>query len=135
MNTFGLNIIASDKDFYHGRGSFIVLPEKSGEFAIMAHHANMMMAIVPGEMRYTTEDGETHVVAVGGGLVQVINNRVTVLVDSIERPEDVDRKRAEEALERAKEQLRQKQSMEEYYISKASLARAMTRLKLTGKYK
>jgi len=46
-----------------------------------------------------------------------------------ERPEDIDVKRAEEAKERAEEQLRQKQSIQEYYLSQASMARAMTRLK------
>ena len=58
-----------------------------------------------------------------------MNNRVTVLADSIERPEDIDLKRAQDAKERAQEQLRQKQSQQEYYISKASLARAMARMK------
>ena len=56
-------------------------------------------------------------------------NRVTVVVDTAERPEDIDEVRAKQALERAKEQLRQKQSIREYYMSKASMARALSRLK------
>ena len=48
--------------------------------------------------------------------------------------EDIDRVRAEAALERAKEQLRQKQSIQEYHVSQASMARAMLRLKEAGKY-
>ena len=59
----------------------------------------------------------------------MINNRVTILVDTAEKPEEIDIKRAKEARERAEEQLRQKQSMQEYYVSKASLARAMARMK------
>ena len=62
-------------------------------------------------------------------IAQIMNNRVTVLAESIERPEDIDLKRAQDAKERAQEQLRQKQSQQEYYISKASLARAMARMK------
>jgi F-type H+-transporting ATPase subunit epsilon len=58
-----------------------------------------------------------------------------MLVDTAEHPEDIDRVRAEAALERAKEQLRQKQSIEEYHVSQASLARAMLRLKEAGKIK
>ena len=46
MNTFGLNVIASDKDFYHGRGKSISLPAKDGAITILAHHADMMVAIV-----------------------------------------------------------------------------------------
>ena len=92
----------------------------------------MMIAIVPGEMRIRTEDGTEHVAIVGGGFAQIINNRVTVLADSIEKPEDIDVKRAKEAKERAEEQLRQQQSMQEYYVSKASLVRAMARMKEAG---
>ena len=65
----------------------------------------------------------------GGGVAQSANNRVTILVDSAERPEDIDEVRAREAMERAQEQLRQKQSIYEYRMSKASLARAVSRLK------
>ena len=56
---------------------------------------------------------------------------VLILVDTIERPEEIDRVRAERARERAEERLRQKQSVQEYYRSKAALARAMARLKST----
>lgn len=134
MNTFGLNIVASDKDFYHGRGKNIVFPAKDGEISILAHHADMMIAIVPGEMRYQTPDDQWHRTIVGNGFAQIINNRVTVLVDSCEYPENIDLKRAQDALERAEEQLRQKQSLQEYYVSKASLARAMARMKATKRH-
>ncbi len=131
--TFGLHIVASDKDFYSGRGKKIVLPMKNGEICILPRHSDLMIAIVPGEMRFETADGEQRTAIVGGGFAQIINNRVTVLADSVERPEDIDLKRAQEAKERAKEQLRQKQSIEEYYISRAALARAMSRLKAGGR--
>ena len=131
--TFGLHIVASDKDFYSGRGKKIVLPMKDGEICILPRHSDLMIAIVPGEMRFETADGEQRTAIVGGGFAQIINNRVTVPADSVERPEDIDLKRAQEAKERAKEQLRQKQSIEEYYISRAALARAMSRLKAGGR--
>ena len=131
--TFGLHIVASDKDFYSGRGKKIVLPMKDGEICILPRHSDLMIAIVPGEMRFETADGEQRTAIVGGGFAQIINNRVTVLADSVERPEDINLKRAQEAKERAKEQLRQKQSIEEYYISRAALARAMSRLKAGGR--
>ena len=43
MNTFGLNVIASDKDFYHGRGKSISLPAKDGAITILAHHADCLL--------------------------------------------------------------------------------------------
>lgn len=66
---------------------------------------------------------------VGLGIVQVANNRVTVIVDTAERPEDIDAIRAKQALERAQEQMRQKQSVREFRMSQASMVRAIARLK------
>ena len=128
MNTFFLKVIASDKVFFSGKAEMVNIPTLDGEKVFLAHHENIVIAIEMGDLKFRTEDGETHHAVVGKGFAQVINNRVTVLVDSAERPEDIDKIRAEEALERAKEQMRQKQSIQEYYHSQASMARAMTRL-------
>ena len=134
MNTFGLSIVASDKVFFRGRGINIVIPAQDGQVSILAHHADMMITVVPGGMRFQTEDEQWHEAIVGNGFAQIINNRVSLFADSIEKPEDIDEKRAKEALERAEEQLRQKQSMQEYYVSKASLARAMARMKASKRH-
>ena len=69
----------------------------------------------------------------GTGSAQFANNRCTVLVDTAERPEDIDKNRAKAALERAREQMRQIKSIDEYRMTQASMARALTRLKLTNK--
>jgi hypothetical protein len=81
------------------------------------------------QKRYTEENGKEITGITGTGFAQIINNRATVLVDTCEYPEEIDIRRAKEAKERAEEQLRQKQSIQEYHRSKASLARAMERLK------
>ena len=135
MNTFNLKIIASDKVFYSGKCGIIVVPALDGEIAIMSHHEDMVIATKEGEVRFKEKEEEDYPRAVVGiGFVHIANNRVTMLVDTAERPEDIDRVRAEQALERAKEQLRQKQSIQEYHVSQASLARAILRLKEAGKY-
>ena len=72
-------------------------------------------------------------VASGYGLVFPQCNSSGVLTTSAERPEEIDWKRAEAAKERAEERLRQKLSIQEYYNSKAALARAMARLKAARK--
>ena len=111
----------------------MVIPLEDGEKEIQAHHENMVFAVEVGELRIQTEDGEWIVGVVGTGFAQVINNRVSILVDTAEHPEEIDVRRAREAKERAREQLRQKQSIQEYYMSKASLARAMSRLRYSSK--
>lgn len=130
MDTFGLKIIASDKVFYDGRCRKLVIPAPDGEKGILPNHENMVIAIAVGIARMEIEEGKWQEVAVGTGFVEIVNNRVTLLVDTAERPEDIDVRRAEEQRERAEEQMRQKQSIQEYYHTQASLARAMNRLKL-----
>ena len=133
MNTFSLKVIACDRVFIDGRCEQVVLPLHDGEKAIQAHHENMVFAVEIGEIRITDETGEEIVGVTGTGFAQIINNRAMVIVDTCESPEEIDVRRAEEAKERAQEQLRQKQSIQEYYRSKASLARAMSRLKVGKK--
>ena len=130
MTTFWLKVIASDHVFYNGNCEALVVPAHDGEVGILPHREAMILAIQEGELKFRIPgEQEYHHAVVGLGIVQVANNRVTVVVDTAERPEDIDEVRAKQALERAKEQLRQKQSIREYYMSKASMARALSSLK------
>ena len=131
MDTFGLKIIASDKVFYEGRCRNLIIPAPDGEKGILPNHENMVIAIAVGtaKVQLAGED-EWRDLAVGTGFAEIVNNRVTLLVDTAERPEDIDVRRAQEQQERAQEQMRQKQSIQEYYHTQASLARAMTRLRV-----
>ena len=131
MDTFGLKIIASDKVFYEGRCRKLIIPAPDGQKGILPNHENMVIAIVVGtaKVQLAGED-EWRDLAVGTGFAEIVNNRVTLLVDTAERPEDIDIRRAQEQQERAEEQMRQKQSIQEYYHTQASLARAMNRLRV-----
>ena len=129
-NTFYLKIIAASRVFYAGRCRSLIVPEYDGQKEILAHHEDMVIAIDEGEMRYQPEGtANWENAVVGMGFVEIVNNRVTLLVETAEHPEEIDVARAREAKERAEEQRRQKQSIQEYHRSKASLARAMERLK------
>ena len=129
MAVFYLKVIASDKVFYSGEAEIAIVPGLDGEYAFMANHDPVVLAVQPGNVRFRKTDGIWIQAVVGGGFAQTANNRVTVLVDSAERPEDIDEVRAQKALERAKEKMRQKQSIQEYHFTQASLARAVSRLK------
>lgn len=131
MDTFGLKIIASDKVFYEGRCKKLIIPAVDGEKGILPNHENMVIAIAVGTARVELAgEDEWRDIAVGTGFAEIVNNRVTLLVDTAEKPEDIDVRHAREQQERAEEQMRQKQSIQEYYHSQASLARAMNRLRV-----
>ena len=135
MSNFFVKIISSNRIFYEGFCHCLIIPAVDGEQAIMAHHEETIIAVQNGEMRMQKEEGGEWTYAVlGKGFCMAANNRVTVLADTVERPEEVDVNRAKEALERAQERLRQKQSIQEYHTTQAAMARALTRLKETEKF-
>ncbi|MDF2539713.1 MAG: atpC [Herbinix sp.] len=131
--TFHLDIIASDHPFYSGDCETLVFPGLDGEFGILPNHEEMVTCVNEGEIRFKV-DGEWRYAAVSTGFIEVISNKVILLSDTVERPEDIDANRAEEAKQRALERLRQKQSIAEYYQTQAALNRAMSRLKVTKKH-
>ena len=133
-STFGLEIYAANRQFFAGRAKSLIIPAEDGQKEFLAHHANMICAIVPGEMRFEDSEGNWLTVAVSSGFVEMINNRAKLFCLTVERPEEIDIRRAEEARDRAEEQLRQKQSIVEYHRSQAALARAMTRLRVRVRF-
>lgn len=128
MNTFELKVITINRIFFSGKCRQVIVTGADGSIGIMAHHENSVLALVEGPMRIQTEDGEWMEAVTGVGHVQIAYNRVTVIVDFAEKPEEIDERRAQEALERAQEAMRQKQSLQEYHLSQANMARAMARL-------
>lgn len=134
MNSFILNITASSGEFYQGSCESMVLPVKDGVYGVQAGHSPVLVAIHMGMLNFTV-DGETREILVGDGIAEVTPTFVLLLVDSAERPEDIDKNRAEAARIRAEERLQHKQSMHEYYQTKIALDRAMQRLQTAAKYK
>ena len=127
MEKFILNITASSGEFYQGYCESLTLPTGDGVYGVQAGHNPVLVALHMGIAKFTV-DGETREVLVGDGIAEVTPTFVLLLVDSAERPEDIDRNRAEAARIRAEERLQHKQSMHEYYQSKIALDRAMQRL-------
>ena len=124
MNSFRVHILAADHTFYDGPCESLTIPAPDGQYGIWAGHANTISAIIPGTLRLRVPEGADQIAAVSSGVV----NDVLVLVDSAERPEDIDRLRAQHAADAAKEAILQKRSIREYREAHLTLARAIARL-------
>ena len=86
-NTFYLKIIAANRVFYAGRCRSLIVPEYDGQKEILAHHEDMVIAIDEGEMRFQPEGtANWEYAVVGMGFVEIVNNRVTLLVETAEHP-------------------------------------------------
>lgn len=130
MEPFQVHILASDHPFYEGPCYSLVLPTSDGMRGIQAHHSNMITVLVPGTMYYQIEENVSLEAAVSQGLAKVENGEVLILVDTAERPEEIDAKRAKRDADAAKEALLQKRSIQEYRAAQATLARAISRLRV-----
>ena len=130
MNCFNVHILAASHTFYEGECESLVVPTPHGQYGIMAGHSNTISAVVPGKMLYRIPGQTTKIAAVSSGLVKIENNEVLVLVDSAERPEDIDALKARQAADAAKEAMLQKQSIREYHSAQMTLARAVARLRV-----
>lgn len=130
MGTFQVHILAADKTFYEGPCVSLTIPTSDGEFGILAHHSSMIAAVQPGTLRYQLPGEEPRLAAVSPGMVKVERNDVLVLVDSAERPEEIDIVRAQREIDEAREVLLQKRSRQEHQIAQATMARALNRLRV-----
>ena len=134
MEKFILNITASSGEFFQGECESLTLPTADGQYGVQAGHSPVLVAIHMGILHFEV-NGESQDILVGDGIAEVTPAYVMVLVDSAERPEDIDKNRAEAARIRAEERLQHQQSMHEYYQSKIALDRAMQRLQAAAKYR
>ncbi len=136
MNTFKLKIITIRKYFFNGEAVSLTLPHiDGGSECFLANHENTVFPIIPGEMKVVDKDGKTYDAFVGDGFLEFINNEALVVCASAELPEEIDERRAKEAMIRAEEELRQERSIQEYNISQMNMARAMERLKVKNRHK
>ena len=130
MRAFPLTVLAAEKPFYRGECISLVVPTPEGLYGVQAGHTNVISAIAPGMLKITHPDGDVTVAAVSAGLIKVESGEVLLLVDAIERPEEIDENRARHAAEEAKEALLQKKSIKDYYLAQAKMARALNRLRV-----
>ena len=134
MEQFSVRILAADRTFYDGPCVSLTVPTSDGELGILAHHSPMIAAVQPGTLRYQAPGEEVRLAAVSPGMVKVEDNEVLVLVDSAERPEEIDAARARREADEAMEAILQKKSIQEYQVAQGTLARALNRLRVKSSY-
>jgi F-type H+-transporting ATPase subunit epsilon len=111
----------------------VVVPGSEGYFGVLPGHAPLLATLGIGELTYRIGRDERHV-AIAGGFAEVRNDKVIVLADTAEHPQDIDRARAERARDRAEQRLAGRAQDEvDYARAAAALARAQTRIQVAGR--
>ena len=135
MKTFNLKIIASNNVFYDGECQSLTIPYiDGGQMGFLANHENTVVPIESGEMKIKTENGKIIEAFVGDGFAEFLDNEAILVCVSAELPEEIDARSAEEAIIRAEEEMRQKQSRLEYSVSRANISRAMEIIKVKRRH-
>lgn len=110
----------------------VVVPGIEGYFGVLPGHAPFLSTLGVGTVTYRIGRDEFHL-AIAGGFAEVRNDKVIILADTAERPDEIDRARAEKAKERAERRLSGRSQDEvDYARCQAALARAMSRLHVSG---
>ena len=129
MATMRLEIVTAERVVYSEDVSILVAPGIDGELGILPRHAPLLTVLKPGEIR-VVRDGESSYMAVSGGFMEVLGNKVTILADTAEHSEEIDIERTEEALRRAQERIVAHSSDSDLARAVASLRRSQARLKV-----
>ena len=131
-DTLHLQIVTPDKRLVNEDVDQVEMPGKSGYLGILPGHAPLLTELMSGELSYL-QNGNTSYLAVAWGFAEVLPDKVTILADAAERPEDIDVKRAEEAKARAEEELRKQDPELDYDATLLALHRAEVRLQVAAR--
>lgn len=124
-----LEVITPERKVYEDDVDMIVAPGTEGYLGILPHHAPLLTGLGPGEFR-VKKGGTEEVLAVFGGFMDVRGGRVVVLTEAAEHADEIDLRRAQEARERAQQALAAPVSAAEEAIARASLQRALVRIRM-----
>lgn len=132
-NTIQVDIVTPERSLFSGQVEMITLPGSLGQMGILPGHAPLLSTLDIGEIILKVGNISQYV-AVSGGVVEVRPNKVTILADTAETPEDIDAVRAQEALDRAQQLLATNPPPHVRPLIEAAVRRSTLRLKIARKH-
>jgi len=128
MKTLTVSIVTPDGPVYESDVEMVSTKAKSGELGILPGHIPMVAPLEIGAVRLM-KDGNTELVAVSGGFLEVRPEKVTILAQAAEKSNEIDVERALKAKERAEKRLHEtKQENIDFKRAELALRRAMNRI-------
>ncbi len=134
MSELNLEIVTPSKSAFKGEVKSITVPGTKGRFQVLKNHAPIISTLDIGMIKVDLPDGKENYYSTAGGTIEVLDNKVLVLADSIELVSEIDEERALAAKQRAEERLAEKNAEINIARAEAALARANNRLQLKEKY-
>ena len=130
MNTIQLEIVTPTRILDEGQVSYVRCPGVDGSFGVMANHIEGIIVLDVGEVK-VRKDSQDEYLAISGGYAEIMEDRLELLVESVEKSSEIDSERAEMSMKRARtRKSEQDPELNEARIE-ASLARALNRLRVS----
>jgi F-type H+-transporting ATPase subunit epsilon len=133
-NTIRLEIATPEAMVYSEDVDMVTLPGVEGQMGVLPQHVRLITQLVPGEL-IVHQSGHDAFMAVGEGLVEVTNERVSIVTNMAIAVDKIDEAAVEEARQRAAARLREKISSEEVASVNASLARSLAQLNVKRRHR
>lgn len=135
MKELYLEILTPSKKMFEGNILSVTVPGTVGEFQVLFNHAPIISTLEIGRIKIKTANEPEQIFAVSTGVIEVLHNKVLILVKSIENVTEIDVTRAEKAADRARQRLHEKNSQDiDASRAEAALSRALNRIKLKSSY-
>jgi F-type H+-transporting ATPase subunit epsilon len=132
MSQLNLEVVTPERRVLSEAVNSVTIPGREGEMQILPGHAALIAELKPGVLTYN-QDGTNFPLHVARGFVEIHHDRVSVLCEIAERPEEIDANRARLARERTEKQLSSFSGTEEdFEKARAKLERSMVRLQLAS---
>lgn len=128
-NIFKVEIITPDRIFYTGEATMIEFNTVEGEIGVYANHIPLTTVLAPGIVTITNGD-EVREAAVHAGFAEILGDRVTLLAEIAEWPDEIDESRAERARARAQERLAAKDATTDLKRAEFALRKALVRIEI-----
>ena len=128
-NSFLLRIITPERLFYENQVDMVEFNTTEGETGVLPGHVPLTVIVKPGILDITEPEGDK-VAALHAGFAEILPDRVTILAEIIEWPEEIDEERARAARERAEERLRSKTAETDLARAETALLRAVARIQV-----
>ena len=127
-----LEIVTPERAIVSEQVDEVQLPGAEGYFGVLPGHAPLLATLQVGELWYRIGQ-EKHYLAVAFGFVEVLPDRVTVLAQIAERPEDIDVPRAEAAKKRAEERVARPQAEMDFERARIAMMKSLIRLQVAAR--
>jgi F-type H+-transporting ATPase subunit epsilon len=126
-DTFQLEIVTPSRLLVKDVAEEAQIPGSGGYLGILPGHAPLLAELAVGEITYRAS-GTTHTLSVAWGFVEVLPDKVTILAEAAERPQEIDLERAQKAKDRAEQRLKSNDPEIDFTRAEDALQRAENRL-------